>query len=293
MTAASPTAAEELLAVAARATAADGVEPFSEATRLALRHTEPQHVIRSADAVVAGGYVADDGSAEIVVDPGHRRRGYGERMATAVLQQRPDARLWAHGDLPGAQAIAGSLGLQVVRNLWQMSRPVDADPRIETPQVPAGFTARTFHPGDEEAWLDLNARAFVHHPEQGRMTRADLDERMSQDWWDPQGLILVVDDSSAVTSPSLSDSAGIVASHWTKIEPANPSEGEVYVVAVDPGHQGHGLGKVVTALGLQHLKDRGVSRISLYVEGDNEPAVATYTRLGFERSAVDVMYARP
>ncbi|WP_343036540.1 mycothiol synthase [Flexivirga aerilata] len=301
MTAAPPPAADELLAIAARATAADRVEPFSEATRLALRHTEPQHVIRTDGAVTAGAYVADDGSAEIVVDPDHRRRGHGERLATEVLEQRPDARLWAHGDLLGARAIADKLGLQVVRNLWQMRRAVDADPQIAAPQVPEGFTARTFRPGDEDAWLDLNARAFVHHPEQGRMTRADLDERMSEEWWDPQGLILIVDDTTgdpAASAPPPAEArglapAGIVASHWTKIEPADPAEGEVYVVAVDPGRQGHGLGKVVTALGLQHLKSRGVQRISLYVEGDNEPAVATYTRLGFARSAVDVMYARP
>jgi len=275
------TAAEELLAIADRAMSYDGVDPFSEQTRLALRHTQPEHVITTDDKVAAGAYVADDGAVELVVDPDRRRHGFGTRLVRGVLEQRPDARFWAHGDLPGAQALAAAEGMTTVRNLWKMGRATDTHPEIESPEVPRGFTARTFQSGDEEAWLDLNRRAFAHHPEQGRMTRADLDERMAEPWWDPAGLILIIDDATGE----------LAASHWTKIDPAEPHTGEVYVVAVDPGHQGHGLGKVVTALGLAHLKSRGVTHVELYVEGDNAAAVATYTRLGFTRESVDVMYA--
>ncbi|GGB43431.1 mycothiol acetyltransferase [Flexivirga endophytica] len=312
------TVAEDLLAIADRASSYDGVEPFSEQTRLALRHSDPQHVIRTDGVVTAGAYVADDGAVELVVDPDSRRHGYGTRIVQGVLEQRPDARFWAHGDLPGAQAVASTAKLTVVRNLWQMGRDTNATPAIESPEVPKGFTVRSFRHGDEENWLDLNRRAFDYHPEQGKMTRQDLDERMAEPWWNPAGLILIFDDATGE----------LAASHWTKIEddegevtmPAGASSrasdgggaeankhssaddtasprvgsaasGEVYVVAVDPGHQGQGLGKVVTALGLAHLKQQGVGHIELYVEGDNAAAVATYRRLGFERTGVDVMYA--
>lgn len=275
------TAAAELLAIADRAASYDEVDPFSEQTRLALRHTEPQHVISSDEVVKAGAYVADDGAVELVVDPDSRRHGFGSKIVQEVLAQRPGARFWAHGDLPGAQAVAAAAELTVVRNLWQMGRFVDASPAIEIPVVPAGFSVRSFQEGDEEAWLNLNRRAFDYHPEQGKMTRQDLDERMAEPWWDPAGLILVFDDASGE----------LAASHWTKVEPTEPDSGEVYVVAVDPGHQGHGLGKLITALGLDHLRSRGVRHIDLYVEGDNDSAVATYRRLGFERTGVDVMYA--
>jgi mycothiol synthase len=33
--------------------------------------------------------------------------------------------------------------------------------------------------------------------------------------------------------------------------------------------------------------------VLLYVDGDNEPAIATYRRMGFERVSLDVMYGRP
>ena len=63
------------------------------------------------------------------------------------------------------------------------------------------------------------------------------------------------------------------------------------MVGVDPAYQGGGLGRAVTLLGLHHLQDEGLTSAMLYVDGDNAAAVATYTRLGFERTAVDVMFS--
>ena len=51
-----------------------------------------------------------------------------------------------------------------------------------------------------------------------------------------------------------------------------------------------GRARVAEAGGLRHLARRGLPRVTLYVDGDNTAALATYERLGFERSAIDVMY---
>jgi mycothiol synthase len=93
----------------------------------------------------------------------------------------------------------------------------------------------------------------------------------------------------------------LAASHWTKVMPAGgpqsqrgaaPTEGEVYVVGVEPAYQGRGLGRSVTILGLDHLRERGLAEAMLYVDADNLAAVATYSRLDFARSGVDIMYSR-
>jgi mycothiol synthase len=293
----------DVLALAIRAGQHDGVRPLSEQTVLEARRTAGEDptgtsthlLVLDGETLVGYGHV-DEGdpeapSAELVVDPGHRRRGVGGQLLDHVLLRWPAIRLWSHGDLQDARRLYTSRELVVVRELWQMSRPL-AGEWSELPdsvELPEGLAVRPFRVGqDEEAWLAVNTRAFKHHAEQGRMTLTDLRERQQEPWFDPQGFLLVEDRTQL-------DADGIpriVAFHWTKVEGSSgPTRGEVYVVGVDPDYQGRGLGVTTTLLGLRHLRARGVQTVTLYVDGDNKAAIATYHRLGFERSAVDVMYA--
>jgi mycothiol synthase len=260
------------------------VAPVSEAFALALGRDRPGvvHVLRRDGAdLVGSAQVADagtdDAAAELVVDPDHRRRGHGRALLDAALGAGARS-VWAHGDLPAARALAASAALEATRSLFLMGRALtDAD--AADPDLPAGYSVRAFEPGrDDEAWVRLNAAAFAAHPEQGRMTVADLRERMEQPWFDAAGFLVVERDGR------------IVAFHWTKVEPGTTS-GEVYVVGVDPAEQGRGLGGPLTALGLAHLARRGLADVHLYVDGDNTAARRTYARLGFEDLAVDVQYA--
>ncbi len=243
------------------------------------------HLLRRHGADLVGyAQVADAGTedavAELVVDPGHRRRGHGRALLDAVLDAGARS-VWAHGDLPAARALAASGGLEATRSLHLMGRPL-TDEDATDPDLPEGYSVRAFEPGrDDEAWVRLNAAAFATHPEQGRMTVADLRERIEQPWFDPAGFLVVEREGR------------MVAFHWTKVEGQSPGPGtgEVYVVGVDPAEQGRGLGGPVTALGLAHLARSGLAEVHLYVDGDNTAARRTYARLGFEDLAVDVQYS--
>ena len=321
-----PTEAEQVHDLHRRALAADGVSPLSEQPLLSL--TAPsgrvRHLLAYAGQRLTGYAQLDsatgsDASAELVVDPDARRQGTGRALVDAVLEAAPGARLWAHGRLPAAQALAAAAGLTAVRELHKMARPLtEADLEPAATTLPPGFTARAFEPGrDEQAWLATNAAAFAHHPEQGRLSLADLQDRMAQPWFDAAGFILVEADGTVTARDDapVNDSARpeLAAFHWTKVDPDQRSSidpameagrahggagreatlpaGEVYVVGVHPAYQGRGLGRPVTALGLAHLARLGLPEVVLYVDGDNTAAIRTYTGLGFRSIMVDVMYA--
>ena len=302
--------AAAIQALAETATEADGVGPLSEHVRLHLKYggdADAWHFIArrlSPQGNELIGYahldktdLVEGPSAELVVTPTARRQGVGgallDSLKLKLSRRRGDGplRLWAHGALPGADRLAKSRGMELFRELWLMARPLTG-PGSELPPIPAveGVTIAAFRPGvDEQAWLDLNARAFAHHPEQGSMTLDDLRQRMTEPWFDPAGFFLGWRGDQ------------LVAFHWTKVHGGDTGAadddhanhepiGEVYVVGVDPDQQGGGLGKALTLAGLHHLRDRGLHEVMLYVDADNTAAVQVYTKLGFARRSADVMY---
>jgi len=281
--------------VVAAATEGDGVEPLNEAALLELRHHglgDGALWVAGSDAEPQGFVWVHGGEVDLLVTPAARGRGVGAALADAVAAALPGLALsaWSHGNHPAAARLAGRLGWERVRDLWVMRRPLtdlppldDAADRART----AGVAVRTFRPGhDEDAFLALNAEAFAHHPEQGRMTREDLDRRMAESWFDPAGFFV---------AERVEESTGLLGFHWTKVHDADPPVGEVYVVGVSPGAQGIGLGRLLTLTGLHHLAGLGLDEVLLYVESDNAPAIATYSGLGFTHAPADthVMYRSP
>lgn len=302
-----PTASQrdQVRSLVERSARIDGHPAVNEAGLLALRHaerpvdpqptepqptepTEPQPVHALALAAGTGdvlGYAQavweDSGPvAALVVDPDSRRQGIGAALWRALAAEIPvPLRVWASGDGSAARALAASQGLVAVRTLLVLGRSLTGDLPPTAP--PPGFTLRTFRPGqDEEAWLAVNARAFAGHPEQGAMTRADLAQRMAEPWFDADGFFLAVRDADE----------GVVGFHWTKREPGSAA-GEVYVIGVDPTAGARGLGTPLLGAGLRHLRTVGATFVDLYVEADNERALALYHRFGFARVSADVMYA--
>lgn len=313
---------DEVAALVSAAADADGVRPLSEHVTLHLRYggdAEVRNVLLRAPDGELAGYAhldvtdaVEGGSAELVVHPKARGRGYGRALVAALIAQTPPRglRLWAHGEQPAAARLAEGMGFRRIRDLWQMRRSLFAP--VPEARWPNAVRVRPFSPGvDDHAWVELNARAFAHHPEQGTWTVDDLRRRMHEPWFDPAGFFL-----------AYRPDGELVGFHWTKVhggdEPAvgrrrsgigaRPGEesppggqsgrgghghepiGEVYVVGVDPKEQGTGLGRALTVVGLRHLRALGLPEGMLYVEEDNATAIRLYTSLGFTHWDTDVMF---
>ncbi len=232
-------------------------------------------------AAVAGGEVAGYAHAiwfgggwevELVLAPAARSR---ERYlaltegAVATLPGGSTVHVWA--GQPDHIAALEAAGYEHFRELRQMRRRLPADP---PPPLPAGVALAPFRPGrDDEAWLAVHARAFADHPEGGGWDRAELGRRLTRPWFDAGDFLLAW------------DGGDLAAFCWTKVHDAEV--GEIYIIGVDPAHQGRHLGRTMTLAGLDHLhRHRSCTVGMLYVDADNRGAVKLYEDLGFHEATI-------
>ena len=230
---------------------------------------EPGHAHPVAYAQVSRGN--ESWALELVVHPHHRydMASIGPELLRAAVEVVATeggghVHWWVFEATDSHRQLAEQVGLHPGRVLHQMRRALPTG-------LPVDAATRPFVPGlDEGAWLAVNNRAFAGHPEQGGWTHDSLLAREKEAWFDPHGFLLHETDGE------------LAAFCWTKIhEDTDPRLGEIYVIAVDPGFHGRGLGRALTLAGLASLADRGISIGMLYVDADNVTAVTLYRSLGF------------
>lgn len=302
--------------VAVEAGDADGADgsDAEEGTDLLSQPGAKAVGVLALDGEVSSSETGENPTAEMAVTPGERRKGVARGMLAAAKEEfglTGPLDVWAHGDLPPAQAMAETAGARRTRELHKMAVDVSEGTergqqfRTEATEAAKNIEAQNLtvltYPeaverfGQElvdEEWVRVNNEAFAWHPEQGGWDVDRLADARDTDWFDPAGVLMVWscgEDEDA-------DGPHCAGFHWTKI-PTEEQEkqegtraGEVYVVCLADEARGKGLGPAITMLGIGDLMGRGVGTVELYVEGDNAPAVATYQKLGFEIVHTDVVY---
>jgi mycothiol synthase len=282
---------DRIRALAAQVESSDGAPPLDEQAELRLTHAPAgvEHIVLRRAGTLSGyvqfehaqlehdqlkpaqdadGDPAEPAAAEILVGIDGAR----PQIAATLFDQVEDAAgpvlVWARGDGSPVRAEAERRGYQPVRTLLTMARAL-ADIAPNPRPLPDAVTIRAFVPGqDDAAWLGVNARAFATHPEQGRWTQSDLDDRIAQPWFDPAGFLLAV-----------ADDGHLLGFHWTKRH--SPQVGEVYVIGMDPSAQGRGLGRTLLLAGLDYLQRTGAETVILYTDEENQGAVRLYESTGF------------
>ncbi len=274
-----PTAAERRTAIefVEQVAASTGARPLSDHLWLDLTVGDGDGfvAIRLADETGSVAYAqvsaANESSAlEVIVDPraADRRALRDDAVETAVdaVRRAGGGALtwWIDDPGPDDLEFARNVGLHPGRQLYEMRRPLPLRDH-------ATVETRSFVPGvDDDAWLEVNNRAFATHGEQGGWTQQTLAARLAEPWFDPDGF-------------RLHEREGRLAAFcWTKLHhDQNPVVGEIYVIAVDPDFHGLGLGRQLTLAGLDSISARDITEANLWVDADNTPAVSLYEQLGF------------
>lgn len=255
--------------LADRIEARDGQPPLSDRALTRLGSSAVHHVLAVEAGEVVGYGQVEDGNAEIAL---------GVASSEILDELTPEiTEIWSHGTRSALRPILEASGFRSTRILHQLRRPGDlALPSISSPP---DIRIETFRRGtDEQAWLAVNAAAFAHHPEQGRVTLDELQALVAEPWFSEGGFFLAWREKE------------LLGYHWTKIHP--DGNGEVYVLGVSPAAQGLGLGRVLLDVGLRYLADRGCPEVLLYVDESNSGAMRLYEAAGFARYDADTQWTR-
>ncbi|MCA0295890.1 MAG: mycothiol synthase, partial [Actinobacteria bacterium] len=312
---------DQVLALAARAAAADGVEPLNEEAHFALRTDTARHLLAVADGELVG-YLQWQPSyrtAQLVVDPAHRRQGHGRSLLgrlrdvlprslpkTAFATEIPGARSRLGSEKPGdgAEQAAGATDGEAQRpagdgpawGVWAFgdleaaqgfaaASGLAASRGLLVMERPlAGVTAPRVPDGlSLRGFEPQDAEAFL------AVNAAAFAHHPEQGALDAAGL------ASRMSEPWFDpsglilgfDAEGLAGFHWTKRE---GGLGEVYVIGVAPRAQGRGYGRVLLEAGLDHLARTGADRVVLYVDMSEPVAVRMYESAGFHVASRDVLY---
>lgn len=205
---------------------------------------------------------------------------FDERSATPSSDLAVE--LWGRPRQDWHDRLAARLDLVPHRTLYQMRCPLPLPGTgTATGDEINGDEARSLDPEtDSGRLLSVNNRAFSYHPDQSNQRLEDIEAAFSEPSFRPESVRVLDPDPSDIRAAE----HPMIGFCWTKIHPERPgceAVGEIHVIAVDPAYHGEGHGTALTAAGLGWLAGQGLGTGMLYVESDNDPAVATYRKLGF------------
>ena len=142
-------------------------------------------------------------------------------------------------------------------------------------KLPEGYAIRTYQPGDEDAW----AAVLCAVGEQTSLAeaKADFVQRYLADATRTDRIFFAVDASGAVVGTAIAWDNGLRVLHW---------------LAVDPAHQGKGLGRALcqTCLRLFRREDNAAP-VYLHTQPWSWKAILLYISLGFKLQPKDTIYA--
>jgi len=185
------------------------------------------------------------------------------------------ARLFVPSHAAWIKAAAEAVGFARVRTIARMLMPATAPSPAPQEAVESAWRIRSIRPAEDERVLAALNRAWTGTwnfvPITFEMLKRDLDGYR-------EGMLLGVE----VDAPD-----HIIATCHAVLEPGHPNpDGSPHAwisnVTVDPDFRGRGIARRMLTAGIEHLRSRGATSITLGVDADNPAPFRLYQSVGFE-----------
>jgi mycothiol synthase len=193
----------------------------------------------------------------------------------------------AHVSMPATEAtqaeILLSLGFGVVRRFYELR--LDASSvNIEAAEQ-SELAYRHLKSGEEELLAWIENRCFMGTWGFNPNTAEYIGWELSTKGDCPDDVILALSE------------AKVIGYCWTEAKYSQDSstgkrEGRIYMIGVDVGYRGEGLGKKLLREGLLHLRNKGRELIDITVDSQNIVAVTLYRSMGFQLHRETIWYEK-
>lgn len=233
---------------------------------------EDARVVEVAGQIAGYGIVRRPG-AVVTVDPRFEGRGVGRMLlewseARSRQRGRDRHRQYVGAGNDRARELLTGAGYTLLRSYWRMVRELDGSEQ-PAPVIPTGVRLRALDlEADAVAVHALDDRSFSTVPDYNPSTFEQFrDEHLAAHDLDP-GLSVIGEADGMVAGFAL-----------TKVWP-EARAGFVDVLAVDPAHQGRGLGSALLRHAFAAYAAAGLREAQLGVATDNPRALDLYERVG-------------
>jgi mycothiol synthase len=184
-------------------------------------------------------------------------------------------------DVPESDAaqrtVCEAAGMTIIRSHLHLLRPGATPTGLTLPQ---GTTTRLAARHDVSVVTNIQNAAFTGSWGYAPNTEEEIAYRIFE-------LPSMAPDPVVIVNVSGQD----IGYCWTHRERPD-SPGMVDMVGVLPDQQGKGLGKLATAIGIDHLISIGATPVEITVDSENHPAIHVYESVGFQLNWRSVWYEK-
>jgi polyphosphate kinase len=170
------------------------------------------------------------------------------------------------------------MGFRTVRQFLELRLDLSKTHLTNIGKICSG--CRSLHHDEEDKLVHLQNRSFSGTWGYNLNTREDILRRLQHPHCSIRDVIAAFDQGKPT------------AYCWTRLDPKKKGYGRIYMLGVDPDHQGRGMGKEVLMAGLSDLKTKGVRLVELTVDHENKAARALYRSVGFRRHKSSLWYEK-